>query len=164
MRKCTFLLIIVVFLIGCTSNNKNKAVNEEKEFTSIPVDTISIFGIRTAKDPISILKGLSNNGVIKTESLKIEKDSLKGGVIYFNGVGFGINPQYNPQNGFESFGFISSRSDEDSYNLVKNGISKYYGEGEETEWHRCYWKNDTINIRTRPLHTEDGGLVMFWEF
>ena len=79
--------------------------------------------------------------------------------MYFNGVGFGINPHFNLQYGFESFGFISSQSDDKSYNLVKDGISKYYGEGEETEWHHCYWRYNNIQIRTRPLHTEDGVLL-----
>lgn len=83
--------------------------------------------------------------------------------MYFNGVGFGINPHYKPQYSFESFGFSSSQGDENSYDLVKDEISKYYGEGEETGWHYCYWRYNNISIQTRPLHTEDGGLVMFWE-
>lgn len=170
MKISHFILVFLclIFCISCgqSSTNITDAQLEEKEKTGILniQDSISIFGIQSLKDPISILKALSDNGIIKTENLKIENDTLKGGVIYFNGVSFGINLLYNPKYGFESLGFISSLSDEDSYNLVKNGISKYYEEGEETEWHRCYWKNDTINIRIRPLHTEDGGLVMFWEF
>ena len=170
MKFSHFILVFLclIFCISCgqSSTNIADAQLEEKEKTGILniQDSISIFGIQSLKDPISILKALSNYGIIKTENLKIENDTLKGGVIYFNGVSFGINLHCNPQYGFESFGFISSRNDDDSYNLIREGISKYYGKGEETEWHYCYWRDTTINIRTRPLHTEDGGLVMFWEF
>lgn len=169
MKVSHFILVFLclIFCISCgqSSTNTADAQLEEKEKTEILniQDSILIFGIKSLKDPVSILKVLSDNGIIKTENLKIENDTLKGGVMYFMGTGFGINPHYNPQYGFESFGFISSQNDDNSYNLVKDGISKYYGESEETEWHYCYWSDTTINIRTRPLHTEDGGLVMFWE-
>ena len=47
---------------------------------------------------------------------------------------------------------------------IEDGYVTVYGETEDEEWHNCTWMKDEIYIKLRPLHTEEGGLVMIWSF
>ena len=77
----------------------------------------------------------------------------------FEDIKFGIN---NPSN--LGISFVSSRQDDAAYESLKELISKYYGDAEDEEWHNTSWNKNEVYIRIRPLHSEDGGLVMMWYF
>ena len=163
-----FILLFISSLIACshTSNNSSDSTNiiiqDEDESAQ---DSITIFGVKSERDPLEIINNLIDVELltIDPDGLTIKNDSLKAAVIFFKGLGFGVTPQYTG-NRLTGFSFISSRTDDNAYELAKDVISSYYGETKDEEWHNCTWMKDEIYIKLRPLHAEEGGLVMIWRF
>ena len=120
---------------------------------------IEIFGVVTKTDELSVLKNLSEAGVLKTDTLVVEEGQFKYAIVDFAGVKFGFNP---------GFSLITSRKDRRAVNNIIREIRKYYGQEEEDEPGVYIWNRLSPQpmIRFRPLRKSsiDGeeGLVMFW--
>ena len=163
-----FILLFISSLIACshTSNNSSNSINTIiQDDDESAQDSITIFGVKSERDPLEIINNLIDVELltIDPDGLSIKNDSLKAAVVFFKGVGFGVTPQYRGGR-LTGFNFISSRKDDNAYEQAKNVISSYYGETEDDEWHNCTWMKNEIYIKLRPLHTEEGGMVMIWSF
>ncbi|MDE5971028.1 MAG: hypothetical protein K2G74_09415 [Muribaculaceae bacterium] len=160
MKQIILYIILLFLLINCTNKGKLQTNSELGITENMIVDSVSIFGIKSPKQPLHILEILDESGILRIdrETLKISNDTLIGGIVSFNDVKFGINP-FN-----RGISFVSSRQDEAAYESLKELISKYYGDAEDEEWHNASWNKNEVYIRIRPLHSEDGGLVMMWYF
>lgn len=160
-----FILIFFSSLIGCshTSNDSiNTIIQDEDELAP---DSITIFGVKSERNPLEIINNIiaADLLTIEPDGISIENDSLKSAVVFLKGIGFGVMPSYSGDK-LTGFHFISSRTDDRAYEDAKDVISSYYGETEDEEWHNSTWMKDEIYIKLRPLHTEEGGLVMIWRF
>lgn len=110
--------------------------------------------------------------VLTRDSLLIIQDELAvdsagqvTGVVFFNGVGFGVVSHHDEDPAHDDFfHFVSSRTDDDAYILVKSAIEHYYGAMEEDEWHSAVYSTPDAYFKIRPLHSEEGGLTMIWAY
>ncbi|MDE5809990.1 MAG: hypothetical protein K2H59_06925 [Muribaculaceae bacterium] len=161
MKQIILYIILLFLLINCTNKGKLQTNSESDITESVIVDSVSIFGIKSPKNPLHILEILDESGILRIdrETLKISNDTLIGGIVSFEDIKFGIN---NPSN--RGISFVSSRQDDAAYESLKELISKYYGDAEDEEWHNTSWNKNEVYIRIRPLRSEDGGLVMMWYF
>ena len=125
---------------------------------------IEIFGVVTKADELSVLKNLSEAGVLKIDSLVVEEGQFKFAIVDFAGVKFGFNP---------GFYLLTSRKDRRAVKNIIRKIRKYYGQEEEDEpgvyiWNRLPPPESIPKpmIRFRPLRKwhidSEEGLVMFW--
>ncbi|MBD5199120.1 MAG: hypothetical protein HDS83_01835 [Bacteroidales bacterium] len=160
MKQIILYIILLFILINCTNKGKLQTNSELGITENMIVDSVSIFRIKSPKNPLHILEILDESGILRIdrETLKISNDTLIGGIVSFNDVKFGINPSNR------GISFISSRHDDKAYESIKGLISKYYGDTDDEEWHYSFWNNGDVHIRIRPLHSDDGGLVMIWTF
>ena len=167
------LLIIIFLLVSCNKPTTNstynntasyKALSEEID-NKIIEDTITIFGVKAKREEIDLLNNLQQNGILTIDSLAINDSGFKYAIVEFAGVKFGMN---------KGFSFITSRKDKAAINNIVQKISEYYGEPwienedkEEPQYQYYRWNIPNPlkpSIRIRPLHSDEGGLVMFWEF
>ena len=127
-------------------------------------EVIEIFGVVTKADELSVLKNLSEAGVLKIDSLVVEEGKFKFAIVEFAGVKFGFNPGFN---------LLTSRKDRRAVKNIIRKIRKYYGQEEEDDPGVYIWNRlpppasiPKPMIRLRPLRKWriDGeeGLVMFW--
>lgn len=127
-------------------------------------EVIEIFGVVTKADELSVLKNLSEAGVLKIDSLVVEEGQFKFAIVDFAGVKFGFNP---------GFILMTSRNDQRAVKNIIRKIRKYYGQEEEDDPGVYIWNRlpppasiPKPMIRLRPLRKWriDGeeGLVMFW--
>ncbi|MBQ5714012.1 MAG: hypothetical protein IIV77_05935 [Bacteroidaceae bacterium] len=99
--------------------------------------------------------------------------------LMFCGVPFGLNldsVQTNGVTNITNITLISSHQSKADFEAIKNGLSKrlgnpdiedYEGGTDEIEgrfYGRCAWYRDECNATLRNLHSEEGGLVVFFEY
>lgn len=132
---------------------------------SISEKTASIFGTTIHLDEGMAIRELSVAGILQLDTIKDKNGEFKNAIIEFTGVKFGMN---------KGFVFLTSRQDKQAIDSLVNRISIYYGEPSiadegEPEWRYYHWNlYDTIPdrpyIRIRPVHSDEGGLMMTWSF
>ena len=98
--------------------------------------------------------------------------------LMFCGVPFGLNLDSVQTNGVTTITdmtLISSHQSKADFEAIKNGLSKrlgnpdiedYEGGTDEIEgrfYGRCAWYGDECNATLRNLHSEEGGLVVFFD-
>ena len=177
MKKELFHIsfFILLFLFSCSCHNKSKdsiieisdsSLNNFQKFDNGSVkDTISIFGVKGNREEIDLLDNLQKNGILTIDSLSTNDSRFKYAVVEFAGIKFGMN---------KGFSFITSRKDKAAIKNIVQKISEFYGEPwidnedkDEPQYQYYGWNTydpTKPSIRIRPLHSEEGGLVMFWEF
>ena len=99
--------------------------------------------------------------------------------LMFCGVPFGLNLDLVQTNGVTTITditLITSHQSKADFESIKSGISKrlgnpdiedYEGGTDEIEgrfYGRCAWYRDECNATLRNLHSEEGGLVVFFEY
>ena len=163
-------LIIAGCGIGCTHVNNGGSVRKDIVSDSITNrdnhKMYTVFGVETEDEEYSVLKSLDEAGILKIDSISMDDSAFQFAIVEFAGVKFGVN---------EGFVFITSQQDLESVNALVNTISKYYGvpdiddETDDPEyryyhWNLYYRNPKAPHIFVRPLHSEEGGLTMIWEF
>lgn len=98
--------------------------------------------------------------------------------LMFCGVPFGLNLDSVQTNGVTTITdmtLITSHQSKADFEAIKNGLSKrlgnpdiedYEGGTDEIEgrfYGRCAWYRDECNATLRNLHSEEGGLVVFFD-
>lgn len=168
LRHCT-IVIMIILLASCSSGSNsatNVATNEPTaDVDSVEIPTAKIFGTTIHLDELNAIEELSDAGIMKYDTINVIDGEFAGAVVEFAGVKFGMN------NGFL---FLTSRQDMQAIDSLISEISKYYGEptidddgSGEPEWSYYHWNlYDTIPDRPyigiRPIHSDEGGLVMSW--
>lgn len=166
-----FGLLIWLLIVSCSSTiDKSNAQTDSTDSTSEEntgsVQNHSIiFGVPIHVDERLAIKELEKEGLLSCETVSEENGEFAGAVVEFAGVKFGLN---------KGFIFLTSRQDKQAIDSLVAKISQYYGEPDiddngEPEWNYYHWNLcDTIPdrpyIRIRPIHSEEGGLVMSWTF
>lgn len=143
----------------------SKEPNLESLPDSISEKIVTIFGTSIHVDQKTAIGELSKAGILHVDTINEKDGEFENAIIEFAGVKFGMN---------KGFIFFTSRQDKQAIDSLVNRISIYYGEPsiddeEEPEWSYYHWNlYDTIPdmpyIRIRPVHSEEGGLVMTWRF
>ncbi len=127
-------------------------------------EKVSIFGITTDSNESAVLTNLATANILKIDTLETNERGFQSAIIEFAGVKFCAN------NGFV---FITSQHNKESITAVVKEISKFYGEpdvtadADELEYRYYDWNlydGDGPHIKIRPLHSDEGGLVMIWQF
>ena len=163
---CTILLSAVC--TGCCSNQKNTEPNsEEVAKDTPPLHVNEFFGVP--------LKGKSVSSILKEMNDKVDVFSFNGEindtteyyVVDFCDVPCGMNFKWEKQGDMYyivSLYFLTSQQTEESVKAFVDGISDYYGEvecddeGDDILYARYFWNGP----RMRPIHSEEGGLVIFF--
>ena len=164
MKLRMFIIILVAFLISCNSKVGKYAADANK--TNVQESkVIEIFGIESDFHELNILHNLHNAGILKIDSLSVDEGNFNYAIVEFASVKFGLN---------RGFSFVTSRNDKAAVDSMVYKISLYYGEpwidneDKNNPQYQFYGWNTTIpgkpSIRIRPLHSEEGGIVMTWEF
>lgn len=164
-----FVSLCALFIISCStknnsSSNTEKTILQSNEIASTD-STVSIFDTSIHLDEEIAIRELSAAGRLKCDTVKYNNGKFENAIIEFAGVKFGMN---------KGFLFLTSRQDKQAIDSLVNHISRYYGEPSiddegKPEW-SYYHGNlyDTIPdspyIRIRPVHSEEGGLMMTWSF
>lgn len=161
--------IIILFVTSCVTN-RNKSydsdgVGPDSNDDSVNVPIATIFDRTIHLDEQTAIKELSDAGLLKVDSIHNKDGVFQGAVVEFAGVKFGMN---------RGFIFLTSMQNEITIDSLVNRISKYYGEpmiddNGEPEWCYYHWNlYDTVPgvpyIRIRPVHSDEGGLMMSWIF
>ena len=168
MKALILTLFAAISVFSCSHHSSNSTkifidkIESQEEKT--PIDSITIFGVLCAREPLSIINSLAEANIIAIDrdSFHFENGSLKNGVMIFERVGFGINPVYENKR-LRGFNFISSQNIDDTYDRIKQYISLFYGKPYDEEPYHCTWDSD-MYIKLRPLRTDEGGTVMLWHF
>ena len=163
------LCLCALLIISCSTKN-NSSSNTEitiSQSNEIPLidSTVSIFNTSIHLDEEKAIRELSAAGILKCDTFKYNNEKFENAIIEFAGVKFCMN---------KGFLFLTSRQDKQAIDSLVNHISRYYGEPSiddegEPEWSYYHWNlYDTIPdrpyIRIRPVHSEEGGLMMTWSF
>lgn len=167
-----FVIISLIILVSsaCTKRKGNQDTDtthrDSVSQTIIPAieendSTIrNVFGVSVISEPTNyagVLTELDAAGVLHIDSMKNDSTGFKGAVIEFAGIKFGVNKGYI---------FITSRHSDKDYRQLRRAIEKHYGKGDyDDETHQYLWfpyTDSVMSIRVRPLHGDDGGIVMFW--
>lgn len=146
---------------------RDTVVNAKADYKRADQDvTVKIFGVSCKKDDRSVIMALENAGIIEVDTIELEDGQFRFAIVEFEGVKFGMN---------RGFSFITSQHDSKTVKSLVNGISKFYGEpeidGDDAEdpeyryyhWNRIRENPDDPYIRIRPVHSEEGGLTMWWD-
>lgn len=146
---------------------KDTVVNANAGYKRADQDaSVKIFGVSCKKDERSVLSALENAGIMEVDTIEFEDGRFRFAIVEFEGVKFGMNRGFN---------FITSQHDSKTIKALIKGISKYYGEPEidgydddDPEYRYYHWNlyrenPDDPYIRIRPLHSEEGGLTMWWD-
>lgn len=172
------LLVAAVLGLGCGGCGESSAGKSGSVLDTITEDTtrgaleevsrsVALFGVETeGRTDMEVLLELRSKGIVQFD------DSVSDlpFVLEFAGVPFGLNADKGHGRGFN---FITSQHDAKTVKRLVKEISKYYGEpgidGDQEEPEYCYygwntWNPDYPTVRIRPVHKEDGGLTMFWDF
>lgn len=164
-----FISLFVLFITSCstknnTSSNASKIITRSNE-TAIIDSTVYIFDTSIHLDEKRAIKELSEAGILKCDTLHDKDEQFGGAVIEFAGVKFGLS---------QGFVFITSKQDRQTIDSLVSKISKYYGEPNvdyngEPEYNYYHWNLHEASfnkpyIRIRPLHCDEGGLVMTWNW
>ena len=107
------------------------------------------------------MRELSAAGILKCDTIKDKE--FEYAVIEFAGVKFALNG---------GFVFITSEQNKQTIDSLVSKISSYYGEPfiddeGDLEYNYYHWNlyepsSEKPYIRIRPLHSDEGGLVMTW--
>lgn len=163
------LFIFVLFVTSCVTNRNNSynsgSVDSEPTDDSVNVPIATIFDRTIHLDEQTAVKELADAGLLIIDSIQKKDGIFQGAVVEFAGVKFGMN---------RGFIFLTSMQNEITIDSLVNRISKYYGEpmiddNGEPEWCYYHWNlYDTVPgvpyIRIRPVHSDEGGLMMSWIF
>ena len=78
MKHIILYIILLFLLINCTNKGKLQTNSEFDITESVIVDSVSIFGIKSSKNPLHILEMLEESGILRIdrETLKISNDTL----------------------------------------------------------------------------------------
>ncbi len=187
LKLMCFVMIFLSSLLVCSCGKPERALEKKIDLVEILKATgercsnindsiqrivwrntpVTLFGVKTLRDDLSIIKNLSDANVIKVDTIHMEEGEFKSAVIELAGVKFGMN-----QSGI----FFTSRHDNKAVKSLIKFISKYYGEpevdgndDEELAYNYYHWnlyqqKPEDPYIRIRPAHSEKGGLTMMWNF
>lgn len=163
------ILCLSVLMMSSCGNTSEKSVkttvsNNSKTSRTDSVK-VCIFGVEAERDEYSLAKKLEKAGIIIIDAISTENGKFQSASIEFANIKFGMN---------KGFIFVTSRHDKDAVNLLVSKISEFYGEPEieddlEDPAYRYYqwnlYKNepDAPSIRIRPVHSEEGGLIMMWD-
>lgn len=178
IKRMTLISICLVLTLCCVMCKRNttsdflSGSNNSLEVDSISdngsddIDTAIIFATKVHVDERLAIKELEEAGLLKCDTIEERNGQFAGAIVEFASVKFGLN---------KGFLFLTSRQDKQAIDSLVNRISKYYGEpfiddGDVLgELERCYYHwnlhetdADKPYIRIRPLHSDDGGLVMTW--
>lgn len=124
----------------------------------------NMFGVQLKSMPgdrLGELRELEAGGVLKIDSVSMDGDKLDFAVIEFAGIKFGYNRGY---------AFFTSQHSKKDYRRLIREIEKYYGKGDyDYEGNYYRWPgyidpstDSLLQIRIRPVHSDEGGIVMFW--
>lgn len=177
IKKITLISFWLSFTFGCVMCKRDSTTYQHPcsdsllEVDSISnngsynIDTAIIFGTKIHLDERLAIKELSNSGMLKYDTIYECNNQFAGAVVEFASVKFGLN---------KGFLFLTSRQDKQAIDSLVAKISQYYGEPSiedngEPEWNYYHWNlYDTLPdrpyIRIRPIHSEEGGMVMTWGF
>lgn len=172
-------------ICGCNSGSKHEANESVTTDDAVVVGTtavdtvcekeavcelkhVPLFGVDTNGSSYEILKALEKKRVIKIDSISLDNEGgIEYAIIDFAGVKFGTTG---------NFTFFTSRHDARAVKAIVKKISKYYGEPstddydeDSPEYAYYHWNEFGIipnepYIRVRPVHSEEGGLTMLWQF
>lgn len=176
MLKDKLWIIVLVSFVWCSCGRpsgttkevvKDTVVNANAGYKRADQDaSVKIFGVSCKKDEQSVLMALSNAGIMEVDTIELEDGRFRFAIVEFEGVKFGMNRGFN---------FITSQHDSKAIKALVKGISKYYGvpeiDGDDDDdpeylyyhWNRIGENPDGPYIRIRPVHSEDGGLSMWWD-
>ena len=170
MRFYYYLVCILSLCVASCSTRSNvpDASNEtssEAMSDSINEKYATIFGTTIHLNEGTAIRELSKAGILQIDTINEKDGEFENAIIEFAGVKFGMN---------KGFLFLTSRQDKQAIDSLINRISEYYGEPSiddngEPEWSYYHWNlYDTIPdrpyIRIRPVHSDEGGLMMTWRF
>lgn len=170
MKFCNYVICILALCVASCSMRSNiptdtKEPNPESMPDSISQKIVTIFGTSIHIEEGTAIRELSKAGILQVDTIKEKNGAFENAIIEFAGVKFGMN---------KGFLFLTSRQDIQAIDSLVNRISRYYGEPSiddegEPEWSYYHWNlYDTIPdrpyIRIRPVHSEEGGLMMTWIF
>lgn len=144
-----------------SDSTKTTDISENSSDSCIDSDLINLFGMEMKRDSKTVIDSLLKKRIIEADSITQDEHEELHCVVKFGGVKFGLNSSKT------GLYFLTSRKSDRDYKKVKKAIEKFYGKGKEDDWHSCYWRstlNNGVDIRIRPLHSEEGGLVMFWNY
>lgn len=143
-----------------TYSNTSKTNSQSKEVANID-STVCIFDTSIHLDEEIAMRELSAAGILKCDTIKDKE--FEYAVIEFAGVKFALNG---------GFVFITSEQNKQTIDSLVSKISSYYGEPfiddeGDPEYNYYHWNlyepsSDKPYIRIRPLHSDEGGLVMTW--
>lgn len=173
MIRLSLLSLISLILMSCSSRDSisvgheidSNETSSEAMSDSINEKSATIFGTTIHLNEGTAIRELSKAGILQVDTINEEEGEFENAMIEFAGVKFGLN---------KGFLFLTSRQDKQSIDSLVNRISRYYGEPSiddegEPEWSYYHWNlYDTLPdrpyIRIRPIHSEEGGLMMTWRF
>lgn len=170
MRFSYYVVCILALCVASCSAKSNAPADSietrpEGKSDSINEKSATIFGTTIHLDEGTAIRELSKAGILQVDTINEEDGEFENAMIEFAGVKFGLN---------KGFLFLTSRQDKQSIDSLVNRISRYYGEPSiddegEPEWSYYHWNlYDTLPdrpyIRIRPIHSEEGGLMMTWRF
>lgn len=163
---CTILLSAVC--TGCCNNQKNTEPKSEEasKDTSYFYES-EFFGVPLkGKSLSSILKEMDDKVDVLSFNSEIN-DTADYYVVEFCGVPCGMTYKWKKQGDMYyivSLYFITSQQTKESVKAFVDGISAYYGEveceneGDDILYARYLWNRAWM----RPVHSEEGGLVIFF--
>lgn len=164
---CTILLSAV--FTGCQNNQKDTDPRQEEVVKDTDICYVKdFFGVPLRGKSIStILKEME--GKVDVLSIIGEiNDTARFYVVEFCGVPCGMNFGWDEKGDMyyiTSLNFITSQQTEESVRAFVKGISTYYGEaecedeGEDILYAYYFWNG----VRLRPVHSEEGGLVLLFD-
>lgn len=139
-------------------------ITDEENVHKVCRHVNNMFGVQLKSKPgdrLGELRELEAGGVLKIDSVSMDGDKLDFAVIEFAGIKFGYNRGY---------AFFTSQHSKKDYRRLIREIEKYYGKGDydyESNYYR--WPgyidpstDSLLHIRIRPVHSDEGGIVMFW--
>lgn len=157
-------------LVGCVGNSRDGRNGSETREDSVNLmgnaeatsrEQVVLFDVPIHRDEISAIKELSQASVLKCYTINESNGEFRSAVVEFAGVKFGLN---------KGFRFITSRYDKQAIDSIVAKISSYYGApdidgsdgAEYYHWDRLDTVPEIPRITVRPLHSDEGGTVMFW--
>lgn len=163
---CTILLSAVC--TGCQNNQKNaEPKSEEVEKDTNTIYENEFFGVPLkGKSLSSILKEMDDKVDVLSFNSEIN-DTADYYVVEFCGVPCGMTYKWKKQGDtyyIVYMNFLTSQQTEESIKAFVDGISAYYGEveceneGDDILYARYLWNGPWMH----PIHSEEGGLVIFF--
>lgn len=169
------LCVLSLSMMACSNisvREKEDGMHADSIAPTVTVDSIqshrrhvsNMFGVQLKSKPgdsLGELRELEAGGVLKIDSVSMDGDKLDFAVIEFAGIKFGYNRGY---------AFFTSQHSKKDYRRLIREIEKYYGKGDyDYEGNYYRWPgyidpstDSLLQIRIRPVHSDEGGIVMFW--